>query len=119
MSVSLHQFFHEKETSDGEPIIWPGVNGLPFIGKEVPDLVGDQADNLPVRLKFGSGLFKMWEADQKARYDDICNHIASGVYMRKKELERWVDQGIEIWLEWYEMYNEAPRGPGNALHAPR
>lgn len=117
--ISLLQFFREKENADGEPIVWPGANGIPFVGKEVPDLVGTQADELPIRLKFRSGLFQMWDEKQKDQYDDICNHIASQVYMRKKERERWVDKGIEIWLEWYEMYNEAPRGPGNALQAPR
>lgn len=118
--ISLHQFFNEKKSTDGTPLTWPGANGFPFAGKEIPDLVGDQAENLPLRVKFHSGLFKMWDEVSKAAYDDVCNHIASGVWMRKKERERWVDQGMEIWLEWYEVANEViPRGPGNALALPR
>lgn len=114
-NISLHQFFHERQDRDGQPLTWPGANGFPFAGKDVPDLVGDQAENLPLRVKFRSRLFKVYDAQDKLEYDDVNNHIASGVWLRKKERERWVDQGMEIWLEWYEVANEAPRGPGNAL----
>jgi hypothetical protein len=105
--VSLHQFMRESSWG-GDPLVWPGVNGLPFTGKTVPDLRGDQADNLPIKIKFDSGTFDMWDPDSKKRYDDVCNHIASGVWMQKHREPRWTEKGMQIWLEWYILAHELP-----------
>lgn len=112
--ISLHQFMREKEWK-GDQLVWPGVNGLPFTGRpnaegriQVPQLQGDQADNLPVKIKFDSGMFETWDETQKVAYDNVCNHIASGVWMQKNRAERWVEKGLQIWLEWYILALELP-----------
>jgi len=108
--ISLHQFAHEKERN-GTPLAWPGVNGFPFAGKQVPDLIGNQADELPMRLVFRSGTFDTWDAEAKKAYDDVQNHIGSNVWLPKHRTERWLDKGLQIYLEWYEVYAEPPQGP--------
>lgn len=112
--VSLHQFFREGQWGE-DKLVWPGVNGRPFAGMpgrdgqvHVPHLQGDQADNLPVKITFDSGMFETWDATSKKKYDDVCNHIASGVWMQKNRSERWVEKGLQIWLEWYVLVNVLP-----------
>jgi hypothetical protein len=123
---SMLKFFKERggpaDEDHGGALHWPGTaDGFPFRGPVAPDLKQNEFEDLPLALDFHSGMFMMWDADQKAGFDNVMDRISNGWYMQHKRIDRWSDEhcGLLVWLEWVQIYGETPAGkhPGGNGHA--
>jgi hypothetical protein len=111
---SLLKFFSDKggEDHDGH-LFWPGgPDGLPFRGDVVPDLRKGEMDELPIVASFRSRMFCLWEEDDKAEFDKIMEREAAGWYSIRKRYDHYEEahKHYRVWLEWLQLYNEAPAG---------
>jgi hypothetical protein len=95
--------------------------GFPILSPSgaVPDLKGDQIDELPARLACDAHMFLMWvDADREA-YVRIMDAVANGQasitarreLIAKTEETGLVGENLKIWLEWGTVYlvAEPPR----------
>lgn len=116
---SMLKFFQDRGGDDhGGPLHWPGTpEGFPFRGQQIPQLQGDEAYNIPLALDYKSDLFKLWEPEDKARFDQVMDRIVNGWYMQHRRKDIEVDGQIlpAVWLEWVQIYGESPKGkvPGS------
>lgn len=117
-SISMKSFFADKGGADhgGERLIWGGdpVNRLPFRGTHIPDLRGDEVDNLELGMLFGSRMFKLWEQTEKAMFDKVKQRAESGWYVIKKCEYHFneAQQHYLVWMEWVQYYNELAKDNG-------
>lgn len=107
---SLKKFHTQTHTGDGVPLNWPGTEeGLPFRGIP-PDLKKDEVeDEITHVLDFKSELFRLFDAEEKGRFDAVMDRIVNGWYRQHKRVDRWSEShnGMVVWLEWVEIYGES------------
>lgn len=85
-------------------------------GPGVPDMRGDEADELPVACDFRAGMFRMWVPEENAAYVKVMDRIYNGAYsvlVRREILAGEPETGLpgeqmKIWLEWAQVYAQAP-----------
>jgi hypothetical protein len=113
--LSRKKYHSEQTLSDGTPLIWPGdANGIPVAGKVIPNLKGDQYDNLKYQLNFHCRWFDMMShADTETMgglesYARINDKIMNGLYIERRRRELEKDGNLYVLLEWGELYGEAP-----------
>lgn len=97
---------------------WPGTaDGFPFRGDQIPDLRGREHAEIPLVLDHHSDLFRLWEPEEKARYDQIQDRIANGWYIQRRLREIVVDGQLwpAMYLEWAQIYGENPNGKHPSL----
>lgn len=120
---SMRKFYEERGgPQHGGPLAWPGTaEGFPVRG-ESADIRGDEINEIPLAMDYKSRIFKLWEPEEHAAFNDIMDRIINGWFMQHKRIDRWCDQhcGLLIWLEWVQIYGEivTSKSPG-ALNAPR
>lgn len=122
---SMFKFFGERGGPDSEhrgTLHWPGTpDGYPFRGSQVPNLQGDEAENLPLAMDYQSRAFKLWEPEHKLAFDQIMDRIVNGWYMLYRRRDEWstTHDAPVVWLEWVQIYGETPTGkvPGSGYDA--
>jgi hypothetical protein len=121
---SMKKFFADRggvdSNHDGN-LVWPGTaDGFPFRG-QAPDFRQDEYQDIPLALDYHSQAFKLYEPEEKAKFDDIMDRIVNGWYMQHKRVDRWSDEhcGMIVWLEWVQIYGEAAtsKHPGTTNNA--
>jgi hypothetical protein len=118
---SMLKFFQDRggpSSEHGGKLHWPGTPaGFPFRGDQVPNLQGDEAENLPHALDYHSQSFRLWLPEEKAAFDSIMDRIVNGWYMQHKRYDNYVPDHQEyvVRLEWVQVYGETPAGkvPGS------
>ena len=113
--MSTRKYF--KETSGDQHgayrLQWPGTpEGFPVLAGNgpPPNLKQDEFENIDFQLDFKSKMFELWDAAQKAEFDDINDKIVNGWYMLQKRSDHWDDERkhFRVWLEWCQVYGMAP-----------
>jgi len=113
---SMLKYFKDRGGSNSEHgghLHWPGTeDGFPFRGAVSPDLRDEEYANIALALDYHSDSFRLWEPEQKMKFDDVMDRIVNGWYQQHKRIDRWSDQhcGLVVWLEWVQIYGEAPSG---------
>ena len=91
---------------------WPGtLEGFPVVGSgNQTNLKQDELENIDLRYDFKSHMFELWDAQQKAEFDDINDKIVNGWYRLLKRSENWDDEKkhFRVWLEWAQVYGMIP-----------
>lgn len=114
--MSLRQY-HAELGGPAHPgrLLWPGTpEGFPFLNKPgasgIPDLKQEELENVEHEFVFKSRLFELWDADQKAEFDDINGKIVNGWYALQKRSDHWDEEKkhFRIWLEWCQIYGLIP-----------
>lgn len=113
--MSFRQY-HAETGGPAHPgrLFWPGTpEGFPFVNKaggNIPDLKQDELDSAELELIFRSRLFELWDAEQKAEFDDINGKITNGWYMLQRRSDHWDDEKkhFRVWLEWCQVYGLIP-----------
>jgi hypothetical protein len=96
-------------------------DGMPVIGTpgQVPNMVGEQADELPVTMSYQARMFKMWIPADVAAYVGVMDHVhaeqARCLFRREILAEQdetaLPGQQMKIWMEWGQIYVLAdPKG---------
>lgn len=112
---SAVQFFQDHggpDTEHGDYISWPGTaTGFPVLGA-TGHLTQDEYEALGHIVKFHSRRFCLWDPGEKKAFDDVKNHIESGLYAERLRINRWSDEhcGMIVWLEWLQIYGAPPTG---------
>lgn len=110
--ISMKAFFADRGGPEhgGQRLIWGGdaENRLPFRGNYIPDLRGDEVDDLQLGVVFGSKMFKLWEPADKVAFDKIKQRAEVGWYVIKKCEYHFVEakEHYLVWMEWSQYYNE-------------
>jgi hypothetical protein len=112
--VSIKKYFNERggAAHGNDRLHWPGtMDGFPVRGDALPpDLKKEELENLDIRLDFKSKMFELWEADQKAEFDDVNDKIINGWYLQQRRNDNWDDEHkhFRVWLEWAQVYGMLP-----------
>lgn len=108
-TISMRQFFAETQAG-GDQLHWPGTSqGFPVRGN--PGLLTDaEYRSIPHRLEYHSKRFDLWDQAQHAEFNKIMNHIVNHLYFQHKREDHWMTEhsAMSVWLEWIEVYGEAP-----------
>lgn len=118
---SMKKYFEDRggdASAHGGPLSWPGTPaGFPFRGS-VPDLRQEEYDTIPHVLDYHSQLFRLWDLEEKRAWDQVMDRIMNGWYMEHRRIDRWSDQhcGLVVWLEWVQIYGEAPTTKAPTYH---
>lgn len=102
-----------KEIANGKA--W---NGLPYVGPVMDYKENDKAESLPqFKYKTHVDLFDMSKAEDRTKYERVCNLISNGLGVLGFEETRY-SETIDSWhvfIKWYEQYYTAPENkPGQA-----
>lgn len=94
-------------------LFWPGTaDGFPAIGPAnvAANLKKEEFENLDIRLDFKSQMFELWDAAQKAEFDDINDRIVNSWYYLQKRSDHWDEEHkhYRVWLEWCQVYGMVP-----------
>jgi len=113
--VSTRKYFGELGgPQHGDALLnWPGtLEGFPVLGAkgQVTDLKKDELENLDLRFDFKSQMFELWDAEQKAVFDDVNDKIVNGWYRLVKRADNWDDEKkhFRVWMEWFQVYGMIP-----------
>lgn len=97
--------------------IMPGINGMPFRGKQIPNLKeSDPGHKQPVEGM--SAKVEILELNKPAdleRYKNIVQIVANGFAQIGVE-DRVYDEDIKSWrvfIRYYELFTHMPDSPGN------
>lgn len=110
------KFFGEKGglgTEHKGALHWPGTpSGFPFRGAVPPMAKQSELVDMPHVLDFHSRLFKLWDPEDKAAFDDTQDKIHNGWYVMRKRDDRWIEskEHYTVWLEWVQIYGEIANG---------
>jgi len=121
---SMRKFFADRGGSEhGGKLHWPGTtDGYPFRGDQVPDLRENEFNDVPLALDFQSAHFKLWDPEDKRRFDAVMDRIVNGWYMQHQRKDIPVDgQDLPlVWLEWVQIYGEDTNAkhPGHTNRQP-
>lgn len=103
------------------PLSWPGTElGFPVRG-HVPLMKQHELSQLVHVCDYHSRLFRLWEPEDKALFDEIQDRIANGWYFEKRRKDTEVAEHLEpaVWLEWVQIYGEIPNSQfAGGAHAP-
>lgn len=93
-------------------LLWPGTaSGFPVrVEGPAPNLKQAEFDELRHVLDFHSEQFDLWKPDQKRRFDTVRDYIANGLFMQSLRINRETPDGLQVWLEWVQVYGEIPQG---------
>jgi hypothetical protein len=93
------------------------MDGLPVRGDGGArrDMVGDQADEVPIVCDYRAQMFRMWLPEEAKLYVQVCDHVANGAFKiiaRREILAEGAETGLpgqemKIWLEWAQLYGQA------------
>lgn len=113
--MSTRKYFQEVAgLQHGEhKLYWPGTpEGFPVIAPPgaAPNLKQEEMENVDFRLDFKSKMFELWDAAQKAEFEDINDKIVNGWYMMQKRSDHWDEENkhFRVWLEWCQVYGMIP-----------
>lgn len=106
--LSRRKYYQENALSDGTPLVWPGTpEGIPFAGKVVPHLRGDDIDNIQYRLNFHAKWFNLSNETELAEFCRIKDKIKNGLYSEFADTRiEQPDGSLKTLLEWGEIYAE-------------
>jgi hypothetical protein len=110
--TSLFRYWNERRDADGEPLYWPGgPNGFPLRGRP-KTLTEDEYENLPLSFKFRNQTFYMDDEEHRQLYQDVCERIANGLYIKQDRDRQWETERncYRIYLEWLEPAYMIPPG---------
>jgi hypothetical protein len=112
--VSLRKYHGEIGGSqhNNARLNWPGtLEGFPVLNSgHRTDLKQDELENIELQYDFKSKMFDLWDATQKAEFDDINDKIVNGWYRLLKRSDNWDDEHkhFRVWLEWAQVYGMIP-----------
>lgn len=91
---------------------WPGtLDGFPVLSAgNQANLKQEELENIDLRYDFKSHMFELWDAQQKAEFDDINDKIVNGWYRLLKRSDNWDEERkhFRVWLEWAQVYGMIP-----------
>ena len=104
------KYFGEQDPRHGGILHWPGVQGLPFRGDAVPNLLKRELEKLPVVATANHKLFDMGAEEDNQLYQWVRERIRNGMFTCDF-VERWHDANNCMWiyLEWSQLYVQQPR----------
>jgi hypothetical protein len=93
---------------------WPGVNGFPFRGEQIPNIRQDELEKLPVVGDAREETFDLSKEDEATRYRWVRDRCRNGLFVQDyahKE-HAMVDGKLTtlIYLEWTQLYVQVPPG---------
>lgn len=112
--MSIKKYHNERggPRHDNQNLFWPGtLDGFPAIGpSSVGDLKKEEFESLELRYDFKSKMFELWDAVQKAEFDDINDRIVNGWYYLQRRSDHWDEENkhYRVWLEWCQVYGMVP-----------
>ncbi len=117
--MDLNKYFasHHDAAEHGN-IVGFQPDGFPVRGTAVPNLVGDQADELPLVGDFKCRTFCTWLPEDMAAYEVVMDRVANKQFYLQKELELPVPEqgGWRLFVTWVQVYAQAP-SPGAGQYA--
>ena len=107
----------DKFKGQDPEVFWPkSENGLPVKIPTGSDstLKDDEIEELPVELNYKSRMFELWDAKDKADFDNVNDHLAHRVYVQLNRRDEWIPEKkhVMVWLEWVEMFKVIPKRAG-------
>lgn len=113
MALAGLQKYHEIAggPEHGGSLHWPGTpDGFPVRGESVPLMRDQEAAALPVVMDYHAQMFRTWVADEYRQFLEVMDRCSNSWYGLRKRIDRWDEQhnGLHIWLEWVQVYNEVP-----------
>lgn len=112
--MSTRKYFDEVSGSQHgqHRLQWPGTpDGFPVLtGSGTANLKQEELDNIDYRLDFKSKMFELWDAAQKAEFDDIQDKILNNWYGLQHRTDHWDEEQkhYRVWLEWCQIYGVIP-----------
>lgn len=98
----------------GEQLHWPGVNGIPFRGAQVPNIRREELENLPVVGYAYDGTFDLSNEEEAKYYRWVRDRCRNGLFTSDySHREHTVVDGVLktiIYLEWTQLYVQLPAG---------
>ena len=119
----LLKYFQERGGPDhGGTLHWPGTPaGFPVRSEQQLLLKQHETEELEHTFDYHSQLFRLWEPEDKAAFDQIMDRIANGWYGIRRRIDKDVPDQLApaVWLEWIQIYGETPQGrqPGGHFDA--
>ena len=110
--MSTRKYFGERggPQHGSHNLQWPGTpDGFPVLGAGI-DIKQEELDKIDYRLDYKSKLFELWDAQQKAEFDDINDKILNNWYSQIKRTDHWDEENkhYRVWLEWCQIYGVIP-----------
>lgn len=99
--------FYNQNFSGGTKVVFPGHDGLPFRGSEIPDL--RRGGKQPVERKYAKvKVLDLSKPDQLAEYQAICDLVAKGWSALSREEMEWVPekQNWIVFIRYVEKFAE-------------
>jgi hypothetical protein len=106
----------ERSLHQGQIVGRSPSNGLPVRGNgRAPDMIGDQADDLPIVSDYYARMFCLWDEEDVQAYVTIMDHAANGQYVIMDRVKIPVEKDpsgqhgghLKVWLEWSQVYVQA------------
>jgi len=102
----------QEKTNTTEREITGSFDGKPFRG---PPVMLKSTDNVEEKLKLNQRMhvrtFDLWDTEQLAAYEAVCQDINDGKCMQSVEEIKWVDSraGWKVLLRYIETWYEAAK----------
>lgn len=89
-------------------VAFPGHNGIPFRGRQLPLLKQEEADQLEEVWDHHSQIFDLSVEDSRSAYNKVCDNAAKGIVFLRVHHVQWPDNVIapRIFVAWLARYAE-------------